>query len=77
MVLSPIEPVAPRDGHDAHADAAACYYGKGTALISHQNLRPRPTPSTATAKTPKIAGQHDRGDESVEAISSPPMAGIM
>jgi hypothetical protein len=68
MVLSPIEPVAPRTVTARTADAVALLLRKGTALMFSPNHKTAADAIHATPQNPEKRRQHDRGDESVETI---------
>ena len=75
MVLSPMEPVAPSDGHVRTADAAALIATQwNSAHHAHQTIRPRPTPSTPPRKNPINRRQDDGSDKSIEPVHQPAMA---
>src|SRR3954451_22063890 len=75
MVLSPMEPVAPRTETVRTADAAALLLRNGTALIFSPNHK---TAANAIGATPQEAKKRRRGDgcdKSVQAVQQPAMAG--
>src|SRR5258705_3014842 len=74
MVLSPIEPVAPRTVTARTADAAALLLRNGTALIPSPNHKTAADAIDAAAQNPDKCRQHDRGDEPVKAVEQPAMA---
>src|SRR6267378_2276349 len=74
MVLSPIEPVAPRTVTARTADAAALLLRNGTALMCLPNHKTAADAIDATAQNPDKCRQHDRGDEPVETVEQPAMA---
>src|SRR5216684_7886148 len=74
MVLSPIDPVAPRTVTLRTAEAAALLLRKGTALISSPNHKTAADAIHAGSQQPQNRRQHDRGDEAVKAIQKPAMA---
>src|SRR5258708_7931794 len=82
MVLSPIEPVAPRTVMARTADAAALLLRNGTALMPSPNHKTAAHAIHATPQKPENRRSDDRGDEAVETIhqSAVPgndMAGIL
>src|SRR5665811_308226 len=75
MVLSPMEPVAPRTVTARTADAAALLLRNGTALMPSPNHKTAADAIHAAPQKPENSS-HDHGrDESVEAIHQPAMAG--
>jgi hypothetical protein len=68
MVLSPIEPVAPRTVTVRTADAAALLLRKGTALIVSPNHKTAADAIGAAAKEPENRRHDDGCDKSVQAI---------
>jgi len=68
MVLSPIEPVAPRTVTARTADAAALLLRNGTALMISPNHKTAADAIHVTAQNPENRRQDHRGDEPVEAI---------
>src|SRR5512142_1877829 len=75
MVLSPIEPVAPRTVTERTADAAALLLRKGTALMSSPNHKTAADAIHAAPQKTKNRGHNDRGDEAVKTIHQPAMPG--
>src|ERR1700722_17585678 len=75
MVLSPIDPVAPRTVTARSADAAALLLRKGTALMYSPNHKTAADAIHAAPQKAKNSGHHDRGDEAVETIHQPAMPG--
>src|SRR3982074_2057025 len=75
MVLSPIEPVAPRTVTARTADAAALLLRNGTALMLSPNHKTAADAIHATPQKPENRRQDDRGDESVETIHQSAMPG--
>src|ERR1700716_265789 len=75
MVLSPIEPVAPRTVTVRTADAAALLLRNGTALMPSPNHKTAADAIHATPQTPENRRQHDRCDKAVEAIQQTAMPG--
>src|SRR4051794_13503076 len=74
MVLSPIEPVAPRTVTLRTADAAALLLRNGTALISSPNHKTAADAIDAAAQNSDKCRQHDRRDEAVQTVEQPAMA---
>jgi hypothetical protein len=68
MVLSPMEPVAPRTVTLRTADAAALLLRNGTALIVSPNHKTAADAIGATAQEPENRRHHDGCDKSVQAI---------
>src|SRR4051794_24937798 len=75
MVLSPIEPVAPSTVTDRTADATALLLRNGTALMSSPNHKTAADAIDAAAQNPDKSRQRDRGNEPVETVEQPAMAG--
>src|ERR1700687_1781354 len=75
MVLSPIEPVAPRTVTERTADAAALLLRKGTALMSSPNHKTAADAIHAAPQKAKNRSHDDCGDEAVETIHQPAMPG--
>src|ERR1700682_4957467 len=75
MVLSPIEPVAPRTVTARTADAAALLLRNGTALMLSPNHKTAADAIRATPQKPENRRQDDRSDESVETIHQSAMPG--
>src|SRR3982074_3980272 len=75
MVLSPIEPVAPRTVTARTADAAVLLLRNGTALMLSPNHKTAADAIHATPQKAENRRQHDRGDGSVETIKQPAMPG--
>src|SRR5580692_6506240 len=75
MVLSPIDPVAPRTDTLRTADAAALLLRNGTALIFSPNHKTAADAIHAAAQKPENRRHDHRGDEPVEAIEQSAMAG--
>src|SRR5258707_780211 len=75
MVLSPIEPVAPRTETARTADAAALLLRNGTALIVSPNHKTAADAIHAVPQKPENRRQHHGCDISVEAIQQPAMPG--
>src|SRR6266404_1272450 len=75
MVLSPIEPVAPRTVTARTADAAALLLRNGTALMLSPNHKTAADAIHATPQKPENRRRDDRGDESVVAIHQSAMPG--
>src|SRR6266404_1390442 len=75
MVLSPIEPVAPRTVTARTADAAALLLRNGTALMLSPNHKTAADAIHATPQKPENRRQDDRSDESVETIQQSAMPG--
>ncbi len=68
MVLSPMEPVAPRTVTVRTADAAALLLRNGTALIVSPNHKTAADAIGATAQEPENRRHDDGCDKSVQAI---------
>src|SRR5258705_9543748 len=75
MVLSPIEPVAPRTVTARTADAAALLLRNGTALMLSPNHKTAADAIHATPQKPENRLHDDGGDESVETIQQSTMPG--
>src|ERR1700694_5565352 len=75
MVLSPIEPVAPRTLTVRTADAAALLLRNGTALMPSPNHKTAADAIRATPQKAKNRRHDDRGDVSIETIQQPTMPG--
>src|SRR5664279_3108663 len=75
MVLSPIEPVAPRTVTARTADTAALLLRNGTALIFSPNHKTAADAIRAGPQKSENCRQHHRGDEAIEAIHQPAMTG--
>src|SRR5580704_9920575 len=75
MVLSPMEPVAPRTVTARTADAAALLLRNGTALIFSPNHKTAADAIHAAPQNPENRGQNHRGDEPVEPVQQPAMPG--
>src|SRR4051812_11866814 len=73
MVLSPIEPVAPRTVTARTADAAALLLRNGTALMNSPNHKTAADAIHATPQKTENRRQDHRGDESVEPVQQPAM----
>src|SRR6187397_1620830 len=73
--MSPIEPVAPSTLTERTADAVALLLRSGTALIFSPNHKTAADAIRATPQKTENRRQHDRGDEAVETIHQPAMAG--
>src|SRR3569832_777067 len=67
MVLSPIEPVAPRTVTLRGPEAAALLFRKGTALIVSPNHKTACGAMHTMAEEAENPGHQDGGDEAVEA----------
>jgi hypothetical protein len=74
MVLSPIDPVAPRTVTVRTADAAALLLRKGTALIVSPNHKTAADAIHAAAQKPENRCQDRGGDKAVEAVQQAAMA---
>src|SRR5882757_3705898 len=74
MVLSPIEPVAPRTLTERTAEAAALLLRKGTALISSPNHKTAANAIRAAPQNAENRRHDDRCDKAVEPIQQPAMA---
>src|ERR1700754_2420710 len=74
MVLSPIEPVAPRTVTARTAETATLLLRTGTALMSSPNHKTAADAIDAAAQNPDQRRQHDRVDEPVETVEQPAMA---
>src|SRR5437773_2255027 len=75
MVLSPMEPVAPRTVTVRTADAAALLLRHGTALIVSPNHKTAADAIRAAPQEPENRRHDDGCDKSVQAIQKPAMAG--
>src|SRR3984957_21290736 len=75
MVLSPIEPVAPRTVTARTADAAALLLRNGTALMISPNHKTVADAIHATPQKPENRRQDHRRDESVKTIEQSTMSG--
>src|SRR3979490_1313436 len=75
MVLSPIEPVAPRTVTARTADAAALLLRNGTALMLSPNHKTPADAIRATPQKPENRRQEHRSAESVETIHQSAMPG--
>src|SRR5438445_13080609 len=75
MVLSPIEPVAPRTVTVRTADAVALLLRSGTALISSPNHKTAPDAIRAAPHKTENRGHQNRRDESIQAVQQAAMAG--
>src|SRR2546423_14211897 len=75
MVLSPIEPVAPRTVTDRTADAAALLLRNGTALIFSPNHKTAADAIDTTPQEPKNSSHNDGCNKPVQTIQQPAMAG--
>src|SRR4030081_3083941 len=75
MVLSPIEPVAPRTVTARTPDAAALLLRNGTGLIFSPNHKPAADAIRASPQKPENRRQDDGGHESVEAVQQTAMPG--
>src|SRR5438094_2499626 len=75
MVLSPIEPVAPRTVTDRTADAAALLLRNGTALIFSPNHKTAADAIGTTPQEPKNSSHNDGCDKPVQTIQQPAMTG--
>src|SRR6202046_3466472 len=73
MVLSPIEPVAPRTVTARTADAGALLLRKGTALIFSPNHKTAANAIRAVPQKPENRCQDHRRDEAVETIEQSAM----
>jgi hypothetical protein len=68
MVLSPIEPVAPRTVTARTPDAVALLLRNGTALIFSPNHKTAADAIRAATQNPENRRQDHRGDEPVEPV---------
>src|SRR5580698_6346638 len=75
MVLSPIEPVAPRTVTARMADAGALLLRNGTALIFSPNHKTAADAIHAAPQKTENRRQDYRRDETVETIEQPAMPG--
>src|SRR4030081_2138304 len=75
MVLSPIEPVAPRTVTVRTADAAALLLRNGTALMRSPNHKTAADAIRATPQKTENRRDHHRGHEPVETVQQAAMAG--
>src|SRR5882757_4642336 len=75
MVLSPIEPVAPSTETVRTADAVALLLRNGTALIVSPNHKTAADAIGAAPQEPEKSRQGDRGNEPIQPIQQPTMAG--
>src|SRR4029077_19396066 len=75
MVLSPIEPVAPRTVTVRTADAAAGLLRNGTALIFSPNHKTAADAIRATPQKPENRRHDDGCDKSVQAVQQTAMTG--
>src|ERR1700722_7259064 len=75
MVLSPIDPVAPRTVTARSANAAALLLRNGTALMLSPNHKTAADAIHATPQKAENRSYDDRGDETVERIHAPAMPG--
>src|SRR4030081_221119 len=75
MVLSPIEPVAPRTVTERTAKAAALLLRKGTALMSSPNHKTAADAIGATPQKSENRRDDHRGHEPVETVQQAAMAG--
>src|ERR1700737_3015458 len=71
MVLSPIEPVAPRTLTARTADATALLLRNGTALMFSPNHKSAADAIHAVSQKPENRSHDDGGDEPVETIQQP------
>src|SRR5438270_7181843 len=74
MVLSPIEPVAPRTVTVRTAEAADLLLRNGTALMFLPNHKTAADAIHATPQKTENRRQSDRRNEAVEAIQQPAMS---
>src|SRR3954447_1377682 len=75
MVLSPIDPVAPRTVTVRTADAAALLLRNGTALISSPNHKTTADAIQPASQEAEYASQDDRRNKAVQSIEQPAMSG--
>src|SRR5437868_11298770 len=75
MVLSPIEPVAPRTVTVRTAEAAALLLRNGTALMPSPNHKTAADAIHATPQKAENRGHDDSGNKSVETIHQATMPG--
>ena len=75
IVLSPIDPVAPRTVTVRTADAAALLLRNGTGLMNSPNHKTAADAIHAAPQKTEKCRQHHRGDESVETIHQSAMPG--
>src|SRR6202012_4896624 len=75
MVLSPIEPVAPRTVTDRTAEAAALLLRNGTALIASPNHKTASDAIGAAAEKAENRRHDDGCNKSVQAVQEAAMAG--
>src|SRR3954447_14737222 len=75
MVLSPIEPVAPRTVTERTAEAAALLLRKGTALISSPNHKTAADAIGAAPQKPETRRHQHGRDKAIQPIQQPAMAG--
>src|SRR3954452_23493943 len=75
MVLSPMEPVAPRTVTDRTADAAALLLRNGTALIFSPNHKTAADAIGAAAQEPNNRRHGDGGHKSIQTVQQPAMTG--
>src|SRR6185437_1008030 len=75
IVLSPIDPVAPRTVTVRTADAAALLLRKGTALIALPNHKTATDAIHAAPQKPENRGQNHCGDKTIETVEQAAMAG--
>src|SRR5437879_13815398 len=75
MVLSPMEPVAPRTVTVRTAEAAALLLRNGTALIVSPNHKTAADAIGATTQEPEKCRQGDGCDKPIQPVHQPAMAG--
>src|SRR5471032_2740063 len=75
MVLSPMEPVAPRTLTVRTADTAALLLRNGTALMPSPNHKTAADAIRATPQKAKNRSENDGCDKSVQTIQQATMAG--
>src|ERR1700738_3543971 len=75
MVLSPIEPVAPRTVTALTPDVRTLLLGNGKALIFPPNHKTAADAIRASPQKPENRHQDDGGHESIEAVQQTAMPG--
>jgi hypothetical protein len=75
MVLSPMEPVAPRTVTVRTAETAALLLRNGTALIVSPNHKTAADAIGTTAQEPEKCRQDDGCDKPIQPVHQPAMAG--
>src|ERR1700709_2080933 len=75
MVLSPMDPVAPRTATVRQGEAATLLLRNGTALIVSPNHKTAADAIGATAQEPENCRQDDGCDKPIQPVHQPAMAG--